>query len=138
MKDHNSTSSVQPGQRSSHARDLRLAGGISAGLISAILVGGALLAPVADWGGQLGTRDRGGDVLTVRLPSTPSPDTPTGGTAPGSGGGPAPAVSVLGPDGAPLGIAPVELAGSTPSPVLPGVGGGGSGGSGGSGGGGGG
>src|SRR5687768_5076579 len=49
MPDKNSRSSMKPAKGGFHARDLRFAGAVSAGLVSAILVGGALLAPVADW-----------------------------------------------------------------------------------------
>src|SRR5215207_10021921 len=72
VTDRDNTSSVGPAQAGSHARDMRFAAGVSAGLISAILVGGALLAPVTDWGGLERTR-QGGRVLTVELPAAPRP-----------------------------------------------------------------
>src|SRR5918999_578854 len=72
VTEEHTTRSDQPVMGGSHTRDLRFAGGVSAGLVSAILVGGALLAPVADWGGQPSARDRG-ETLTVRLPDAPRP-----------------------------------------------------------------
>ena len=49
MSDHNIRTSSKAGRGGFHAGDLRFAGAVSAGLVSAILVGGALLAPVASW-----------------------------------------------------------------------------------------
>jgi hypothetical protein len=67
MTDRDSAGSARPAVGGAHGRDLRFAGGLSAGLVSAILVGGALLAPVTDWGGTRGSmRDRG-EGLTVHL-----------------------------------------------------------------------
>jgi len=45
VQDRDNTSSTEPAKSGSHARDIRFAGAVSAGLVSAILVGGALLAP---------------------------------------------------------------------------------------------
>ena len=71
---------------------------ISAGLVSAILVGGALLAPVADWKGLSSSRGAGdGDAQTVRLAEAPNPaDARPGDSRPGPSG---PTLTVPGPDG---------------------------------------
>src|SRR5215218_4239236 len=109
MTDRDSARSITPAQEGSHARDLRFAGGVSAGLISAILVAGALLAPVSNFGGDMPSVGEG-TVQTVRLPATPRPPTkPRGG---GGGSGPsalgaAPGAVVLAP--------PVLGGGSTPA-----------------------
>ena len=71
MSDHRIGSSSATAQgRTSHARDLRFAGAISAGLVSAILVGGALLAPVADWNGLTSSPQKDSDE-PLKLASPP-------------------------------------------------------------------
>nr|MBA3407137.1 hypothetical protein [Solirubrobacterales bacterium] len=74
MSDHDSTRRAEPAKGGSHARDLRVAGGASAGLVSAILVGGALLAPIVDRNGPAIRQERG-QVFTVQLapPSAAEP-----------------------------------------------------------------
>src|SRR5689334_12414777 len=85
MPDQNSRSSTSAAKGGLHSRDLRFAGGISAGLISAILVGGALLAPVADWNG-LGSSRSVDDTQVVQLADLPaSHRTPADGGSGGSG-----------------------------------------------------
>ena len=80
MSDHQIGSSSAPSAPPSHARDLRFAGAISAGLIAAILVGGALLAPVADWNGLTSSRQSGGESGTVTLAQPRSTRVSDGGT----------------------------------------------------------
>src|SRR5829696_5731659 len=112
MPDLNSRSSTKPAEGGFHARDLRLAGGISAALVSAILVGGALLAPVADWDGLSSSRGGGSDeAKVVHLAQAPRPtaDEP-GDSGPEPSG---PVLTVPGPDG-PVALAPVALTGGTP------------------------
>src|SRR4029079_16451665 len=90
MSDHRTGSSSATAQgRTSHARDLRFAGGISAGLISAILVGGALLAPVADWDSLGSPRSVDGTqvVQLADLPANQQTPGGSGGSGDGSGGG---------------------------------------------------
>src|ERR1700754_2401853 len=99
MPDQNSRSSTSAA-KGGHARDLRFAGGISAGLISAILVGGALLAPVADWEGL--TSSRGvEDTQTIHLADLPAVT-----STPGGGGGSGPAGGGSGGGGGPGGGGP--------------------------------
>src|SRR5215218_3586238 len=72
MPDHSiGNTSGASQRRTSHARDLRFAGAVSAGLVSAILVGGALLAPVADWNGITSSppSDKG-QTITLATPRT--------------------------------------------------------------------
>jgi Bacterial TSP3 repeat len=115
MRDRDTTSSAAPGHAGSHTRDLGVAGGISAGLIAAILVGGALFAPVADWNGDSRARENGGNTLTVTLPRTPS--APAG--KPGSGDSTGSTPTVLGPvsGGGPLVFLPATPSGSVPVPL---------------------
>ena len=118
VTEQDTTRSAQPVEGGSHTRDLRFAGGVSAGLVSAILVGGALLAPVADWGGQPSVRDRS-ETVTVHLPEAPRTGSPqTGGTPTSSG------PSLVPGAGGPVAVAPIELTSAAPGSVLPGVTGG--------------
>jgi hypothetical protein len=122
MPDQNSRSSQKPAVGGFHARDLRLAGGISAALVSAILVGGALLAPVADWDGLSSSGGPGSDGNTqpVRLADAPrAPESPADSGPDNSG----PTLTVPGPDG-PVALSPAALTGGTPV-SLPTTGGGG-------------
>ncbi len=48
MRDHKTSGQEAPSRRGPHARDLRFAGAVSAGLIATILACGALLAPVTN------------------------------------------------------------------------------------------
>src|SRR5215207_4417589 len=106
MPDLNSRSSTKPAEGGFHARDLRLAGGISAGLVSAILVGGALLAPVADWKGL--SSDRGGDGAgIVTLAETPRVRVVP--PRPGDGPQAGPALPV--PGSGPIAFGPLTVAG---------------------------
>src|SRR5215218_9534449 len=86
MSDQNSPSSRKP-QGRFHTRDLRLAGAISAGLVSAILVGGALLAPVANWDGLSSSRalDETKDVQLADLPAERQAPDGGGGSGPQTG-----------------------------------------------------
>src|SRR5687768_10000194 len=128
MTDQNSTRLSQPSAGGSHTRDLRFAGGVSAGLVSVILVGGALLAPIANWGGgQPSARDQG-KTVTVHLPEASRPATPQTGSGGGSPSSSGPSL-VPGPGGS-LVVAPIELTSATPGSVLPGVSPGGGGGNG--------
>ena len=106
---------VEPQEGRSRSNDLRFAGGVSAGLICSILVCGALIAPVADFGGTRSAREHGGKTVTVRLPEAPRPATPAPGpgTAPGL---PSPA-----PVGGPLAVPAIELPVSSAPSVLSGV-----------------
>ena len=88
VTDRDSVRRTKPLKGDFHVRDLRFAGAVSAGLISAILVGGALLAPAANWSGQpvrpLGGRGRRpSSWRTPRVRHAPTPPTGTGRT-PGS------------------------------------------------------
>src|SRR5215218_10136141 len=126
MPDLNSRSSMKPAEGGFHTRDLRLAGGISAALVSAILVGGALLAPVADWD-SLSSSPRGGgsdDARTVRLADAPRPTAsePQDSSSDPSG----PVLTVPGPDG-PVALDPAGLTGGTPVSLTGGGGGAGGG-----------
>src|SRR5215207_4827882 len=110
MPDLNSRSSTKPAEGGFHARDLRLAGGISAALVSAILVGGALLAPVADWEG-LSSSPGGADGKPVVLAEAPrTPASEPGDSRPDPSG---PVLTVPGPDG-PVALDPAGLTGGTP------------------------
>src|SRR5215218_297124 len=95
--------------RASH--DLRFAGAVSAGLVSVILAGGALLAPVTEFTGSRSTRERV-DTVTVRLPDVPRPAAPSPSPAPVPGG-PAPVL------GGPIAVAPIELPGVPVAASLP-------------------
>ena len=120
MTDRDSAGSTRPVEEGSHARDLRFAGAVSAGLISAILVAGALLAPVSDFGGGKASIGEG-SVQTVRLPAAPRPTEPRGGGGEESG----PPVLAPGPVGPATSVlAPTLGGGSTPAlggsvPALP-------------------
>src|SRR5215208_1499372 len=130
VQDRDNTSSTEPAKSGSHARDIRFAGAVSAGLVSAILVGGALLAPIAERDGDSGTRERGGEVLTVQLPKAPRPD--VGQPGPESG----PRVPAPVPGAGPLTLGPAGGGSGTATvPLLPGVAPGGAPGAGGGGGG---
>src|SRR5215203_4694293 len=126
MPDHQSRSSNKPKTSGFHGRDLRFAGGISAGLVSAILVAGALLAPVADWDGLTSTRAND-ETKTVTLANTPTlrveaPGSETGQAGPLGAGSPSGGV-VVAPaalDGTP-GTLPGAGAGGGDLPVIPGV-----------------
>jgi hypothetical protein len=112
MPDLNSRSSTKPVEGGFHARDLRLAGGISAALVSAILVGGALLAPVADWDGLSPSAGGGSDkTKPVRLASVPRPQTPEREEPRPDPSGPV--LTVPGVDG-PVALDPAGLTGGTP------------------------
>ncbi|MGI8778877.1 MAG: hypothetical protein ACR2L8_01680, partial [Solirubrobacteraceae bacterium] len=93
MSQHTSRpSSTPPRAGGSHARDLRFAGALSAGLICAILVGGALVAPVTNWKG-LPSQRAGDGTQTVRLAPAPRTAQPASGSgsstsAPAAGVGP--------------------------------------------------
>ena len=100
MRDREGSRDGAPPERGSHARDLRLAGGASAGLVSAILVAGALVAPIADRNGEPNP-EQSGEVLTVRLPRPPSAaargherDKPSAARAP-AGSEAAPAIATI-------------------------------------------
>src|SRR5215207_4952926 len=112
MPDLNSRSSTKPAEGGFHARDLRLAGGISAALVSAILVGGALLAPVADWDGLSSSRGGGGagGKVVVLADTARVPESEPGETGPDPSG---PVLTVPGPEG-PVAIDPAGLTGGTP------------------------
>src|SRR5215218_4226443 len=108
MPDLNSRSSTKRAEGGFHARDLRLAGGISAALVSAILVGGALLAPVADWEGLSSSRGGTGDDATpVRLADASLPTSKPDDSGPEPSG---PVLTVPGPDG-PVALDPAGLTG---------------------------
>src|SRR5829696_6860204 len=126
VQDRDSTSSTEPAKSGSHARDIRFAGAVSAGLVSAILVGGALLAPIAERSGDSGARERGSEVLTLQLPKAPRPD--VGRPGPDSSG---PQEPIPVPGAGPLTFGPVGGSGIAPVPLLPGVSPGGGGGAGG-------
>src|SRR3712207_2581404 len=107
MPDQHSRSSKNTAKSGFHGRDLRFAGAISAGLVSAILVGGALLAPVADWDGITSTRPDD-ETKTVKLAQTPTlrveaPGNEAGDTGPLGAGSPSGGivVSPVGADGTP-------------------------------------
>ncbi|HKH17620.1 MAG TPA: hypothetical protein VKA57_08855, partial [Solirubrobacteraceae bacterium] len=116
VQDRDSTSSTEPAKSGSHARDIRFAGAVSAGLVSAILVSGALLAPIAERSGDSGARERGGEVLTLQLPKAPRPD--VGRPGPDSSG---PREPTPVPGAGPLTFRPVGGSGAAPVPLLPGV-----------------
>src|SRR5215207_6490887 len=116
VQDRDSTSSTEPAKSGSHARDIRFAGAVSAGLVSAILVSGALLAPIAERSGDSGARERGGEVLTLQLPKAPRPD--VGRPGPDSSG---PREPTPVPGAGPLTFGPVVGSGAAPVPLLPGV-----------------
>src|SRR3954451_12498021 len=99
MLDQNSRSSMKPAPRGFHARDLRLAGGISVGLVSAILVGGALLAPVANWE-RLSSSRGGDDPQIVHLADLPAVQHTPGGAGNGPASGPGTSAPGAGPTAA--------------------------------------
>jgi hypothetical protein len=110
--DRNSRSTTKPAEGGFHARDLRLAGGISAALVSAILVGGALLAPVADWDGLSSAPPGDDDSHVLRLAeAAPAPASQPRDSRPDSS--PGPVLTVPGPDG-PVAVNPAGLTGGTP------------------------
>src|SRR5215218_4944190 len=115
MTDRDSARSITPAQEGSHARELRFAGGVSAGLISAILVAGALLAPVSNFGGDRPSVGEG-TVQSVRLPATARPPAKPHGGGEGSGSSVPGAVALV-PTALGGGATPA-LGGSAPS--LPG------------------
>jgi Bacterial TSP3 repeat len=111
MPDQNSRSTTRPAEGGFHARDLRLAGAISAGLVSAILVGGALLAPVADFEGLSSSGGGGDETKTVQLADLPAePDALPRDRGPRPS---APVLTVESPDG-PVALDPSVIAGGTP------------------------
>src|SRR5829696_8760960 len=76
MEDQDRPDSSGLPEGGSAKRDMRFAGGVSAGLISTILVSGALLAPVTDLGSRVASRE-GVEVRTLELPSAPRADAPS-------------------------------------------------------------
>src|SRR5918995_3449390 len=120
MPDLNSRSSRKPAEGGFHARDLRLAGAISAALVSAILVGGALLAPVADWDGLSSSGGGADETKTVHLADVPPPQPPERDEPRPEPSGPV--LTVPGVDG-PVALDPAALTGGTPVSLQVGDGG---------------
>src|SRR5215207_6840036 len=96
--------------RPRNSRDLRFAGGLSLGLVSAILAAGALIAPMRDVGGD--TRTAGEPASSqVRLPTAVSPTA----NVPKPGG---PSLAApIGPTAAPIGGATLPLSAAAPAPL---------------------
>ena len=104
MSDQNTRSSTKPRKGGFHAGDLRFAGAVSAGLVSAILVGGALLAPVANWD-ELPSSRSADDAQTVFLAEAPRPDAPT----PQTGTGRTPGIPATAPGVTPVSLSPLTV-----------------------------
>ena len=71
MPDSDKTRRARPAPGGSHAHDLRFAGAVSAGLITAILAGGALLAPVTHFNNGRPALGSGDEAVNVKLPAAP-------------------------------------------------------------------
>jgi hypothetical protein len=120
MTDRDSAGSARPAVGGAHGRDLRFAGGLSAGLVSTILVGGALLAPLSNFGGDKPSAADHSRELTLKLPAAPRADAPQ---RPGSGSGSdsesGAVPTLLSPAAGALTAAPATLAGGS-APATPG------------------
>jgi hypothetical protein len=122
----------RPTAREAQASDFRLAGALSAGLLTLILSGGALIVPSTPWGGATSAR-LGEPAQTVRLREAPPSVASPAGT-PATRGGTAfaatdpypaaPARRVLAavrPDGAPAEVAPRIVENATAETGVAGV-----------------